>query len=81
MGVVMIKSPNPNGCKYCGIDERGHWNRWSESAKDDNYTEDYVTAYGDVITSQGGWHTWVQPTQEQIKQRMIARRSENQRTD
>ena len=43
----------PSGCYWCGIEKRGHFNRW---------------------TASPGWHQWTPPTQEQIKQRMVARR-------
>jgi hypothetical protein len=41
------------GCRWCGIDQRGH----------------AIQAGGDNS------HTWEQPTQEQIKERMLARRT------
>lgn len=44
---------NPNGCRLCGIDQRGHG----------------------IQAGTDGTHTWEQPTQEQIKQRMQARRT------
>lgn len=44
---------NPNGCRWCGIDQRGH-----------------AIQYG-----RGGRHIWQQPTQQQIKDRMLARRA------
>ncbi|MEV4472843.1 hypothetical protein [Nonomuraea sp. NPDC049504] len=50
----------PNGCRYCGLPQRGsrtqfpHGSRW---------------------TSSTGWHVWTPPTQDQIKQRMKARRT------
>lgn len=44
----------PNGCRYCGLAQRDHFQRWARSA---------------------GWHCWTPPTQDQIKQRMKARRT------
>jgi hypothetical protein len=46
-------SAAPNGCRWCGIEQREHFSRWKP---------------------EPGWHTWEQPTQEQIKARMLARR-------
>lgn len=48
-----MPTPNPNGCRHDGIDQRTHARQWTPNA---------------------GWHTWEQPTQEQIKDRMRARR-------
>lgn len=48
-----MRIPNPMGCRWCGIDQRGH-----------------AIQYGPA-----GRHTWTQPTQEQIKTRMLSRRS------
>ncbi|MCX5000896.1 hypothetical protein [Streptomyces longwoodensis] len=50
----MKSTLNPNGCRWCGIDQRGH---------------------GRQHTAPVGWHAWEQPTQDQIKQRMKARRA------
>jgi len=50
----VIADPNPNGCRWCGIDQRGHARQWHDAA---------------------GWHTWEQPTQQQISDRMTARRA------
>jgi hypothetical protein len=47
---------NPNGCRLCGIDRRGH-----------------AIQYGPP-----GRHTWTQPTQQQVKERMHARRETKQ---
>lgn len=44
--------PNPMGCRWCGIDQRGHA----------------------IQIGAEGSHTWEQPTKDQIKQRMLARR-------
>jgi hypothetical protein len=53
-----VKSlPNPNGCRRCGIDQRGH----------------AIQALAD------GSHTWTAPTQDQIKARMLARRTARSR--
>jgi len=46
--------PNPSGCRWCGLDQRGHARQWKPPV---------------------GWHAWEQPTQEQIKERMRARRA------
>lgn len=46
---------SPNGCRWCGIDQRGH---------------------GRQSIAPVGTHTWQQPTQAQIKERMRARQSE-----
>jgi hypothetical protein len=43
----------PNGCRWCGLDERSHYRRWKPPV---------------------GWHYWEQPTSEQRKARMLARR-------
>lgn len=48
----------PNGCRWCGLPEHGHANRWKPPA---------------------GWHQWTAPTQQQIKDRMTARRAERDR--
>ncbi|MFF7142263.1 hypothetical protein ACFZB5_13575 [Streptomyces nodosus] len=47
-----MKTPNPMGCRHCGIDRRGHA----------------------IQAGTGGSHTWQQPSQQQIKDRMHARR-------
>ncbi|WP_179255771.1 hypothetical protein [Streptomyces sp. SS07] len=49
-----MATPNPMGCRWCGIDQREHMQQWKPPA---------------------GWHTWSQPTLEQIKDRMRARRA------
>lgn len=49
----MNQLPNPDGCRLCGIAERGHA----------------------IQTGRNGSHTWQQPTQQQIKDRMRARRA------
>lgn len=46
--------PNPDGCRICGIEQRGHA----------------------IQVGTDGSHTWQQPTQSQIKERMLARRAE-----
>ncbi len=53
-----MTTPNPQGCRHCGIDQREHMQRW-------------------VIGI--GWHTWTVPTVAQIKERMRARRNEENR--
>lgn len=50
-----MTTPNPNGCRWCGLDQRDHMQRWTDEA---------------------GWHTWTAPTDDQIKARMQARRTE-----
>lgn len=45
------KTPNPMGCRQCGIDQRGHA----------------------IQAGTGGSHTWERPTEQQIKDRMLAR--------
>ena len=47
----------PNGCRWCGIDQRPHAMQWKPPI---------------------GWHQWERPTQQQIKERMLARRAERQ---
>jgi hypothetical protein len=49
---------DPSGCRWCGISQRDHMQRWKPPV---------------------GWHTWEQPTQEQTKARMRARRTERTR--
>ncbi|MET8864653.1 hypothetical protein ABZW11_17085 [Nonomuraea sp. NPDC004580] len=44
----------PSGCAHCGIEQRHHFQRWTDAA---------------------GWHSYTPPTQQQIKDRMRARRS------
>ena len=48
-----FRSPQPNGCRWCGELERGH---------------------GIRILPGVGAHSWVAPTQLQIRSRMLARR-------
>jgi hypothetical protein len=43
----------PNGCRWCGIEDREHFQRWKPPV---------------------GWHQWVEPTPEQRKERILARR-------
>ncbi|WP_433426284.1 hypothetical protein ACQP1V_43200 (plasmid) [Microtetraspora malaysiensis] len=53
--------PTPvNGCRHCGLPERGSRSRLPHAQR---------------WTDEVGWHTWTQPTQDQIKQRMKARRT------
>ncbi|MFD3740493.1 hypothetical protein [Streptomyces sp. NPDC058629] len=50
-----MATPNPNGCRHCGIEQdRPHARQWTPDA---------------------GWHTWEQPTQEQINDRMRVRQA------
>ncbi|NRQ31319.1 hypothetical protein HII36_05630 [Nonomuraea sp. NN258] len=44
----------PAGCRWCGLAQRDHFQRWSRAA---------------------GWHLYIPPTQDQIKERMKARRT------
>ena len=46
--------PNPNGCRWCGIDRQEHYQQWVADA---------------------GLHKWVEPTSEQRKERILARRA------
>jgi hypothetical protein len=48
------RTPNPMGCRLCGIDQLGHA----------------------IQAAADGSHTWQQPTQQQIKDRMTARRQQ-----
>lgn len=45
---------DPSGCRYCGVDQRAHGQRWTRAAS---------------------WHQWTEPTMEQRKARMLARRA------
>lgn len=45
---------DPSGCGVCGINARGHFERWA---------------------SGPGWHRWTEPTNEQRRERMLARRA------
>jgi hypothetical protein len=49
-----VSSAQPFACRWCGVPEREHMQRWKPPV---------------------GWHQWTQPTQGQIKARMLARRS------
>lgn len=49
-----MATPEPGGCRFCGVDQREHMQRWTRGVS---------------------WHVWTQPTQEQIKARMLARRT------
>jgi len=53
-----MTSPNPMGCRRCGIDQRGHA----------------------IQATADGSHTWQQPTQQQIRDRMLARRAERKKS-
>ncbi|MEU7911359.1 hypothetical protein [Microbispora bryophytorum] len=52
-----------NGCRYCGLPEKGSRRRLPHCQR---------------WSAEVGWHTWTQPTQKQIKQRMLARRKQGQ---
>ncbi|MEV0379766.1 hypothetical protein [Nonomuraea sp. NPDC050643] len=54
MAVTERVVAQPSGCRWCGLAQRGHCQRWTRAA---------------------GWHGWTPPTQDQIKQRMKARRT------
>jgi hypothetical protein len=47
-------TPNPNGCRHCGVDRESHLQRHVEPV---------------------GWHVWVEPTDTQRKERMLAHRA------
>lgn len=49
----MTATPNPMGCRKCGIDQRGHA----------------------IQAGSEGSHVWQRPTLQQIKERMLARRT------
>ncbi len=49
-----MSAPNPNGCRYCGVDRESHLQRYA---------------------SEVGWHKWIEPTDEQRKGRLRARRA------
>lgn len=66
----------PNGCMYCGIGQYEHGTRWSQLAKEANHQESYTAGWGRTLFNIGGSHTWVQPSQDQIKERMLKRRLE-----
>lgn len=51
---------NPGSCRWCGIDKQDHCQRWSSELH---------------RLGENGWHGFVYPTQEQIKERMFARRT------
>lgn len=53
----------PSGCRWCGLDRYGHFSRWSRELSE---------------TGVNGWHGYAQPTAEQIKTRMLARRTQRQ---
>jgi len=53
----------PSGCRWCGLDAYGHWSRWSRELSE---------------RDGNGWHIYVQPTVEQIKARMLNRRTARQ---
>lgn len=48
-----MAAPAPNGCRLCGIEQRGHA----------------------IQVGRDGSHTWTAPTQQQIKDRMLAQRA------
>jgi hypothetical protein len=52
--------PSPNGCRWCGLEERDHFQRWKPPV---------------------GWHQWAEPTSEQRKERMRARRRAKERPE
>lgn len=59
----MAEQPAPtplDGCRYCGLPERGSRKRYPHAQR---------------WTTEAGWHVWTPPTQDQIKQRMKARRT------
>lgn len=64
----------PNGCRFCGIDLNQHYSRYHPDAE--GYVQTYRRGDGTTYFMDNGMHTWVQPTQEQIKARMLKRRLE-----
>lgn len=50
----------PSGCRWCGAPHTNHYGFWSEA---------YRAATGN------GWHRYVPPTLDQIRDRMRARRA------
>lgn len=66
----------PNGCKYCGIGKQNHYNMWSLAALDAGHVDTYSGGWGRTFVRKDGWHKWVQPSQDQIKERMLKRRLE-----
>lgn len=50
----------PSGCRWCGVAQDSHFQRWSDARAD---------AVGK------GWHVHEPPTTEQIKERMLGRRA------
>ncbi|GAB2468167.1 hypothetical protein GCM10027187_40450 [Streptosporangium sandarakinum] len=57
--------PNPGGCRWCGVDKYAS----PSGLNSDPY--DHVSRWVPDV----GWHPWTQPTTEQIKARMLARRA------
>jgi len=53
---MTARLPNPMGCRWCGIDRRGHGIQVAASSS----------------------HAWERPTQQQIKDRMHARRAKGE---
>ncbi len=53
---------NPGSCRWCGINKQDHCQRWSSELH---------------RLGENGWHGYVHPTQEQIKERMMRRRENN----
>lgn len=53
---------NPGSCRWCGIDKPDHCQRWSRKLSE---------------IDGNGWHGYVHPTQEQIKERMLKRKEIN----
>lgn len=52
----------PSGCRWCGVDDRGHYQRYSD-------------VYRATERTPVGWHFYEPPTQHQIRTRMRARRA------
>lgn len=48
----------PSGCRWCGIPKHHHFGRWSKALAE---------------TGVHGWHLYIHPTTEQIKERMLDR--------
>jgi hypothetical protein len=51
----------PSACRWCDVPEQEHLQRWSA---------EYRAVHGTT-----GWHVYEQPTEEQRRQRMLARRA------
>lgn len=50
----------PSGCRYCGIDQQNHLQRWDAQYR---------------AETGNGWHQHIPPTADQVRTRMTARRA------